>query len=69
MLASLFLTLEAPAAVVGYGRFLAELIDFGRSRGVTKQSATFREVEQLVPLYLATSAYALDGNGFILVDG
>ncbi|HSO32022.1 MAG TPA: hypothetical protein VLT33_05885 [Labilithrix sp.] len=69
MLASLFMTIEHPAAVVGYGLFLAELVEFGKSRGVTKQSATFQEVEHLVPLYLATAPYALEGNGFVLVDG
>jgi hypothetical protein len=69
MLASLFITIEHPAAVVGYGRFLAELVAFGKSRGMAKQSATFQEVEPLVLLYLATSTYALAGSGFVLVDG
>lgn len=69
MLASLFVTLEHPAAVVGYGRFFKELVDFGKSRGAAGQSVTLREIEQLVPLYLATSAYALNANGFVLVDG
>ncbi len=69
MLASLFVTLENPAVVVGYGVFFSKLVEFGKSRGVTQQSLTFRELEQLVPLYLATSAYALEGNGFVIVDG
>jgi len=69
MLASLFLTIKHPAAVVGYGLFLADFVKFGNSRGMAKQSATFCQIAELVPLYLATSPFALKGIGFILVSG
>jgi hypothetical protein len=69
ILASLFRTLKDPALVVGYSSLISAFVKFGKSRGLAEQSPTFREVEQLDQLYLFTSAYALKGNGFILVDG
>lgn len=69
MLASIFITLEQPAVVVAYARFFAELVKFGQARGAGAQSKTFREVQDLVALYLATVPYALEGKGFVLVDG